>query len=76
METSTIWDIGMLLFNVDRVAKGKPSTAGIGGILCNNAGVILKPFLGLMGVRDSNEADVWANKEHLKNEPYRLKVIL
>lgn len=53
-------------FNVDRVTRGKPGPAGIGGVLHNSKGAILLMFYKNVGVRDSNEAEVFAIREALQ----------
>eukprot|EP00268_Persea_americana_P021089 TRINITY_DN21101_c0_g1_i1.p1 TRINITY_DN21101_c0_g1~~TRINITY_DN21101_c0_g1_i1.p1 ORF type:complete len:199 (+),score=31.91 TRINITY_DN21101_c0_g1_i1:157-753(+) len=66
---STFWSppsMGMLKFNVDGAARGKPGPAGIGGVLCDDKGVILCLFSKSVGVRDSNEAEVLAILEALR----------
>jgi ribonuclease HI len=47
-------------WNVDGSARGKPGPAGIGGILCDNNGVVLAQFASSVGIRDSNEAEFLA----------------
>ncbi|GKB01454.1 retrovirus-related pol polyprotein from transposon TNT 1-94 [Tanacetum coccineum] len=56
-------DDGALKFNADGSAKGKP---GIGGLLRNSEGVVVALFSILVGVMDSNVAEVLAIKEACK----------
>ncbi|XVE82185.1 hypothetical protein DITRI_Ditri15bG0127000 [Diplodiscus trichospermus] len=46
---------GTLKFNVDGAAKGKPGPVGIGGIL--------RDYMGIFGVEDSNAAELIAIRE-------------
>lgn len=43
---------GVLKFNVDSAARGKPRPTGIGGVLCNDKGVVLGMFSKGVGIRD------------------------
>ncbi|KAL4311194.1 hypothetical protein GQ457_01G013920 [Hibiscus cannabinus] len=51
---------GVLKFNVDGAATGKPVLAGCGGFICNWESCILALFSGLIGVADSNETELQA----------------
>ena len=57
---------GSLKLNVDGSAKGKPGLVGIGGLLRNSEGVVLAMFSILVGIMDSNVAEVVALKEACK----------
>ncbi|GJT03943.1 reverse transcriptase [Tanacetum coccineum] len=59
---------GALKFNVDGSAMGKPSVAGIGGLLRNTDGVVLAIFSMSLGILDSNVAEV----NHPDERPWRL----
>eukprot|EP00268_Persea_americana_P068026 TRINITY_DN9427_c0_g1_i1.p1 TRINITY_DN9427_c0_g1~~TRINITY_DN9427_c0_g1_i1.p1 ORF type:complete len:120 (+),score=19.95 TRINITY_DN9427_c0_g1_i1:825-1184(+) len=52
--------LGVLKFNVDGAARGKPRPAGIGGVLRNSKGEVLFTFSKPIGIRDSKEAEVLA----------------
>ncbi|OMO58103.1 hypothetical protein CCACVL1_25585 [Corchorus capsularis] len=56
-------DFGVLKFNVDGAAKGKPGLAGICGILRNHQGNTLAKFSKSIGIAESNEAELLAIKE-------------
>eukprot|EP00268_Persea_americana_P068029 TRINITY_DN9427_c0_g3_i1.p1 TRINITY_DN9427_c0_g3~~TRINITY_DN9427_c0_g3_i1.p1 ORF type:complete len:256 (+),score=22.30 TRINITY_DN9427_c0_g3_i1:1157-1924(+) len=58
--------IGMLKFNVDGAARGKPGPASIGGVLRNSRGEVLFMFSKSVGVCDSNKAEVLAILEALQ----------
>lgn len=45
-------------FNVDGAARGKPRPSRNGGVFCNSGGVTFLFFSELVGVRDSNEAEL------------------
>ncbi|KAL4323498.1 hypothetical protein GQ457_11G030680 [Hibiscus cannabinus] len=51
---------GVLKFNVDGAARGKPGLAVCGGVLRNWESLILALFFGPIGVADSNEAELQA----------------
>lgn len=51
----------VLNLNVNREAKGKPNSVGIGGVLCEEKENILVAFSGQVGEMDSNEADINGN---------------
>lgn len=51
----------VLNLNVNREAKGKPNSAGIGGVLREEKENILVGFSGQVGEMDSNEADINGN---------------
>lgn len=51
--------IGILKFNMDGAARGKPSPAGIGWMLHNDNGDILGMFSKGVGIKDSNEAEIF-----------------
>lgn len=48
---------GMLEWNVDGAAQGKPGRVGIGGILWDHTGDYHCVFSNPLGIRDSNEAE-------------------
>lgn len=48
------------------MTRGKPGPAGIGEVLHNSKGEILLMFYKNVGVRDSNEAEVFAIREALQ----------
>lgn len=50
--------VSMLKLNVDEVARGKPGSAGIGGILRNFEGQTWLTFSNSVGAKDSMEAEV------------------
>ena len=69
MKRSILWSpppFGVLKFNVDGAARGKPRLAGIEGKLCNNKGEVLFMFSKHVGVCDSNEIEVFAILEALR----------
>lgn len=49
---------GVLKFNMDGAARGKPGPAGIGGVLRNHLGSISVVFSEFVGSLESNEAEV------------------
>ncbi|GMJ03941.1 hypothetical protein like AT4G29090 [Hibiscus trionum] len=51
---------GVLKFNTDGSARGKPGPAGFGGVMRDEDSRILGLFSGPLGVMDSNEAEVRA----------------
>ncbi|XVF30358.1 hypothetical protein REPUB_Repub16aG0050400 [Reevesia pubescens] len=54
---ASVWEVpppGFVKFNVDGFALGNPGPAGIGGVLCNDAGDILLMFSKPIGIEDSN----------------------
>lgn len=51
---------GVLKFNVDGAAKGKPGLTGIVGVLRNYWGEVLYIFSKHVGIKDRNEAGVLA----------------
>ncbi|GMI75617.1 hypothetical protein like AT5G65005 [Hibiscus trionum] len=51
---------GVLKFNVDGAARGKPGPAGFGGVMRDGESRIMGLFSGPLGVMDSNEAEVRA----------------
>ncbi|XVE98717.1 hypothetical protein REPUB_Repub03eG0132000 [Reevesia pubescens] len=51
------------MFNVDGLATGTPSPTGIGGILCNEDGVVVMVFSKSVRTVDSNEVEFLAIKE-------------
>ena len=53
-------NVGVLKFNVDGAAKGKPGPAGIGGVLHDSGGLVLVMFSKHVGTMESNEAEVLA----------------
>ena len=57
---------GVLKFNADGAAKGKPDLAAIGGVLRNQKGEVLFMFSKDAGIKDSNEAEVLAILEALR----------
>lgn len=57
---------GVMKFNVDSVAIGKPGLSAIGGVLCNDKGVALCMFSKGVETRDSNKAEVLVILEALK----------
>lgn len=57
---------GVLQFNVDGAARGKPGPVGIGGVLRNHEGIIFLSFSSSIEVKDSNEAEVLAILEALR----------
>ena len=60
---SVLWSsppYGMLKFNVDGVARGKPRPSRVRGVLHNSNGVIPFIFSKHVGIYDSNEAEVLA----------------
>ena len=59
-------NVGVLKFNVDGAAKGKPGPAGIGGVLCDSGGVVLVMFSKHVGIMKSNEAKVLAILEAVR----------
>lgn len=56
----------MLKFNVDGATRGKPSSAGIGGVLRDDRGAILCLFSKGVRIRYSNKAKVLAILEALR----------
>eukprot|EP00268_Persea_americana_P036637 TRINITY_DN3614_c1_g1_i6.p1 TRINITY_DN3614_c1_g1~~TRINITY_DN3614_c1_g1_i6.p1 ORF type:complete len:138 (-),score=27.70 TRINITY_DN3614_c1_g1_i6:344-757(-) len=57
---------GVLKFNVDGAARGKPGPTGIGGVLCNSEGIVLALFSKHVGCMESNEVEVVANLEAIR----------
>lgn len=57
--------IGVLKFNVDGAALGKPGLAGIGGVLRNHEGRVLIRFSKAVGIEESNIAEILAIREAL-----------
>lgn len=53
--------LNKIKWNVDGFSRGKPSLAGIGGILRNAQGTTRAMFAALVGIRDSNEAKLFGN---------------
>ena len=51
---------GVLKFIVDGASRGKPGPASIGGVLLNFKGEVLISFSKPIGIKDSNEAEVFA----------------
>ncbi|KAK3219666.1 hypothetical protein Dsin_013636 [Dipteronia sinensis] len=51
---------GVLKFNVDGSARGKPSPAGIGGVLRDHRGQIMCLFSVFVGSQESNAAEIMA----------------
>ena len=51
---------------MDGAARGKPGLAGTGGVLCNHDGLTLLSFSTYIGVKDSNEAEIFAILEALR----------
>lgn len=58
-------DVVCLKFNVDGATKGKPRSAGIGGVLLNHRSEILYFSTEPIGIKDSNEAELVAIKKAL-----------
>ena len=58
--------LGVLKFNVDGSARGKPGPAGIGGVLRDCSGVVKAVFSKAIGVTDSNVAELLAVREALR----------
>ena len=56
---------GIMKFNVDGAANGKPGTAGVTSVLRNHKGDVLFMFSNNVGKKDSNEAEVLAMLEAL-----------
>ncbi|GMJ01097.1 hypothetical protein like AT4G29090 [Hibiscus trionum] len=52
--------MGVLKFNIDGVARGKPGPAGFGGVMRDGECRILGLFSGPLGVMDSNVAEIRA----------------
>lgn len=52
-----------LKFNVDGSSRGKPSPAGIGGVLRDSNGKVLYLFSVFLGIFDSNVAELFAIKK-------------
>jgi ribonuclease HI len=50
----------VLKWNVDRSSPGKPGPAGIGGVLRDHNGLLLRLFSIPVGIKDSNEAELLA----------------
>lgn len=46
--------LSSMLNNVDSIARGEPSPAGVGGVLHNDKGVVLPMLSKHIGVKDSN----------------------
>lgn len=68
MTTKVSWyspQFGTLKFNVDGDSQGKPGLAGIGGVLRNQKREVLFMYSKYIGIKDSNEAEVWAILEAL-----------
>lgn len=59
-------NVGVLKFNVDGVAKGKPGPAGISGVLRDSGGLVLVMFSKHVGTMESNEAEVLAILEAVR----------
>lgn len=61
-----IWapKVGELKFNVDEAAMGKLGPTGVGGVLCDNQGVVVAIFSKHVGL-ESNETEVVAILEAL-----------
>lgn len=57
---------GILKFNVEGVARGKPKLAGIGGVLYNSEGKVLFMFSKNEGVKESNEEVLDIQEELLR----------
>ena len=53
-------------FNVDGSSKGKPEPAGIGGVLRDNSATIKIVFSKVVGVVESNAAELLAVREALR----------
>ena len=56
---------GLLKFNVDGAARGKPGPAGVGGVLRDHKGDVLLMFSKNVGIKESNETEVLAILEAL-----------
>ncbi|XXG74166.1 hypothetical protein AAC387_Pa07g2955 [Persea americana] len=59
-------NVGLLKFNVDGAAKGKPEPAGIGGVLRNSGGLVLVMFSKHVGTMESNRVEVLAILEAVR----------
>eukprot|EP00268_Persea_americana_P009152 TRINITY_DN13625_c0_g1_i4.p1 TRINITY_DN13625_c0_g1~~TRINITY_DN13625_c0_g1_i4.p1 ORF type:complete len:159 (-),score=28.79 TRINITY_DN13625_c0_g1_i4:37-513(-) len=57
---------GVLKFNVDGAAKGKPGLTGIEGVLRNHKGEVIYMFSKHVGINFSNETEVLARLEALR----------
>ena len=57
---------GVLKFNVNGAARGKPDLAGIGGGLHKSEGIVLALFSKHVGCMESNEVDVLAILEAIR----------
>lgn len=55
-----------MLVYVDEVARGKPSSAGVGGVLRNFKGEVLISFSKPTGIKDCNEVELLAILEALR----------